>query len=44
MWPEIGETWRGCHDVATDVDEIGRDVVMWPLMLTRLDGMSWCGH
>ena len=40
MLHEIDEIWRGCHDVATDVDGIGGDVVTWPLMLTRLDGMS----
>ena len=40
MWPEIDETWMGCHDVATDVDEIGGDVVVCPLKLMRLEGVS----
>ena len=30
----------GCRDVATDVDEIRGDAVMWPLNLMRLEGMT----
>ena len=40
MLHEIDEIWRGCHDVATNVDEIGGDVWIWPLKLMRLEGMK----
>ena len=44
MLPEIDETCRGCHDVATENDVIGGDVVMLPPKLMRMEGMSCCGH
>ena len=40
MWPPNLMGLEGCRDVAIEVDEIGRDVVMWPLKLMRLERMS----
>ena len=30
--------------MATEFDEIGGDVEMWPKKLVRLEGMSFCGQ
>ena len=40
MATEVDEILRGCRDLATEVDDIGEDVVMWPIMVMRLDGIS----
>ena len=40
MWSLLLMSLRGGRDVDTEADEIGGDVVMWPLKLIRWDGMS----
>ena len=40
MATEVDEIGGRCRDVATEVDELGRDVVMWPLKSIRLEEMS----
>ena len=34
----VDETGEECRDVATEVDEIEGDIVMWPPKLMRLEG------
>ena len=40
MATEVDEIGGRCRDVTTEVDEIGRNVVMWPLKSMTLEEMS----